>query len=77
MSCIVCGQNSEVHHLLSRKSHPEYTDEPWNHMELCRAHHSLVHSKGLYWFATKFNLVENILDRGFFFDGRKFRKHKE
>lgn len=77
MSCLVCGQHSETHHVLSRKAYPEYIDEKWNHMELCRLHHRMAHDIGLYSFAKKFNLIENILDRGFFFDGRKFRKHKE
>jgi hypothetical protein len=77
MNCLVCNRDAETHHILSRKAYPEYIDAEWNHVRLCRSHHQLIHSKGLYWFATKFNLIENILDRGFFFDGRKFRKHKD
>jgi len=76
-TCVVCGESAEIHHILTRASHPESKDCEWNHLELCRGHHSKIHAIGRTSFVKKYGLEQEMLDRGFFFDGKSWRKHKE
>jgi hypothetical protein len=61
MNCIICHKKAEIHHVKTRKAYPEYIDENWNHMLLCREHHTLIHMKGLNFMAQNYNAIRAFL----------------
>ena len=61
-SCVVCGRGADLHHILTRKAYPEYINEPWNLMPLCREHHTEIHMKGLNYMASKYLKVRLFLE---------------
>jgi hypothetical protein len=75
--CFITGELGEYHHLLSRGAYPEFKDCEWNKLPLTRQLHREAHDIGLPAFVKKYNLTEEMLNRGFFFDSVKWRKHKE
>ncbi len=54
MSCIICGLDSERHHIKTRGSGG--TDHENNIMMLCRNHHIECHKIGLKTFVRSYNL---------------------
>lgn len=59
--CQACGTMSVdrcYHHIYTRKAHPEYTNEAWNLMSLCAAHHNMIHAKGMPYMADKFPEID-------------------
>ena len=65
--CIICSENAEIHHIYTRGSHPEYKDSKWNHMLLCRKHHTEIHRIGRTSFVKKYQLQDELIRRGFEF----------
>ncbi len=59
MSCLVCGCESEKHHIKTRGAGGD--DSEYNLMDLCRIHHTEVHSLGLTTFANKYEQVNKWL----------------
>ena len=75
MNCIVCFRKpSEGDHIknFSGDSEKDIEENIW---PLCRSCHIEKHSRGLKAFVEKHNLTEELLNRGFWFDGEKWRKH--
>jgi hypothetical protein len=72
MNCIACGSNnSERHHIKTRKTFG--SNEDFNILNLCRQHHSLVHTCGMNKFIEKFPQIKNVLiEKGWEFE--EFRK---
>jgi hypothetical protein len=69
MSCIICGRDSEEHHLMTQKAHPELVDEAWNKIKVCRQHHSEFHSKGTNHMQEKYYRVKHWLhNNGWVYD---------
>lgn len=57
------------HHLLTRKSYPEYENEPWNKVSLCLADHNRIHSASLSGLTEgNFRLKKWLLDNGWEYD---------
>lgn len=52
MSCIICGQKSDKHHVKTRKSGG--CDNDFNLMNLCRKHHVETHAIGTTTFTEKY-----------------------
>jgi len=64
--CKICGSLAECHHIKTRKAWPQYKDCSWNHMYLCRKHHSECHLIGLTSFVEKYGLQVEMIKRNFF-----------
>lgn len=73
--CFITGQEGDTHHLLTRGAYPEYKDCEWNKIGLTRELHSECHDIGLPAFVKKYGLEEEMLNRNFWSDGRRWRKH--
>ena len=60
MRCVACrNRATEFHHIKSKKSGGP--DEIFNLMPIDRICHTMVHAKGLVWFANKYSGVKNFL----------------
>ena len=68
MSCLVCGGDSEIHHIYSRKAYPIFKHADWNHMPLCRTHHVEIHKTGRSTFIKKHSLEAWLDERGWVYD---------
>ena len=59
--CLICDENREgyvcFHHLKTRKAYPEFTNEAWNLMPLCKFCHATIHNNGLSFVANKYDSV--------------------
>jgi len=65
-NCFICGRSPvDEHHILTKKSHPEYKHSPFNLIYLCRAHHNEIHYLGRSSFIRKFGMESEMLNRGF------------
>ena len=75
--CFLTGQPGEEHHLLTRGAYTEYKDCDWNKIGLTRELHRECHDLGLPKFVQKYGLEEEMVNRGLWFTGRKWVRHKE
>lgn len=67
MSCIICGEDNERHHIKTRGSGG--SDDDWNIMFLCRMHHVEIHKIGRNTFIEKHNLTNYMENKGWEFIG--------
>ena len=51
----------DIDHALTQKAYPEYKNEKWNCMTICRKHHSERHQIGLVSFSKKYSVVNDWL----------------
>jgi hypothetical protein len=75
--CICCGLQGEglvtYHHIFTRKVYPEFAEEKWNQIPVCRLHHGPgngvgFHDHGTAWMANKFPSVKKWLEeKGWFY----------
>lgn len=70
--CIVCGESRDcyvcLHHLYTRKSFPEYADEPWNLIPVCQREHNLFHAKPLSYMVDKYPSVKEwLINNGWYY----------
>ena len=67
-ACAACGvqHNVDTHHIITRGARPDLENYMPNCIPLCRVHHIEVHKKGLTYFANKYNLNNELLNRGFY-----------
>ena len=65
--CIVCGVclGTHGHHILTKKARPDLKYELFNIAVLCFHHHREIHDKGRMTFIKKYNLIGNMIERGF------------
>lgn len=68
MKCLVCPNKAEIHHIHTRKSHPELIDNTDNHMPLCRLHHVKIHAIGRNTFIRKYKLERWMKNKGWSYD---------
>jgi predicted transposase YbfD/YdcC len=69
MSCVICGMESEIHHLYSRKAFPELKEASFNKIRLCRKHHQEVHSRGIKFMVKTYPDFERWMrDRNWMWD---------
>lgn len=74
MKCLLCSQKAEVHHLLTQKSYPEFKQEVWNKINVCREHHTRFHAMGTKFMSDESPKVKQwLLNYGWFFD-ENFKK---
>lgn len=56
--CTACDISMEgfvcLHHVYTRKAHPEFAKEVWNLMPLCLWHHNEIHKIGSISFCKKY-----------------------
>jgi hypothetical protein len=61
LPCVACGRYTEngnaLHHVLTRKAHPELKDKHYNLMPLCVHHHNMIHSKGARFMCEHFTNI--------------------
>jgi hypothetical protein len=74
LPCIVCFRSGEGDHILNYAGDPD-KDVEENIWCLCRAHHIEKGTIGLGAFVLAYNLKDELLSRGYWFDGFKWRKH--
>lgn len=81
--CIIC-QTDEVqrcyHHLMTRKTYPEFKDADFNKCPCCQRCHNMFHNKGTNYMATYFPLFRQwLLDHGWAFDAyqKKWRHYQK
>lgn len=55
MKCEICGSPAEVHHIITRGSGG--TDHKDNLLNLCRKHHTEIHTIGRESFSSKYEVV--------------------
>jgi len=74
MACIICGKESEIHHIYSRKAFPEFKESFWNKARLCRQHHTEIHARGIKFMAKTYPDFERWLqDKNWLWDCILFR----
>ena len=66
LPCVICGKQTEggncFHHLMSRKSHPEFKDDPRNMIPVCfLCHTEIFHKLTLVEVADKYQSVKEFL----------------
>lgn len=67
-----------LHHVYSRKSHPEYAEKIWNLMPLCFKCHELIHRFGTTSMAERFPEIKRFLTaNGWEFFADKWRHSDE
>jgi hypothetical protein len=59
--CVTGSPGGDIHHLLTRKSHPEFKDKSWNQIPLSHSLHVMIHAKGLNYMARNFPSIETWL----------------
>lgn len=75
--CLVCGNDeAEIHHIYTRKAYPEYIDEEWNHLSLCRGHHSVMHQLGIDRMAEQYVVIKSFLKENNWYKCQLQRKWK-
>lgn len=66
LPCIVCGKVAEngnsLHHIYTRKAHPEHSKESWNLIPVTQDCHNMFHSKGTEYMASKYPRVKDWLE---------------
>ena len=62
MTCELCNSESEVHHIYSRGRWGLSAEVTANKINLCRKHHSQVHTIGVQTFAKKYGLEKRFSD---------------
>ena len=64
-ACVVCGYFAEdqvcLHHLLVKRTFPQYKDASFNLIPVCLQHHNDFHSKGTRIMAEKHKSVKDWL----------------
>lgn len=55
--CIVSGLRGEIHHIYTRKAHPDLKDTPWNMIPVSRAIHMEWHNSGTDKMAKKYHQI--------------------
>jgi len=70
--CVVTGIEGDgmvcYHHLLTRKSHPEFSEERWNMIPVSLMVHNDFHNHGTPFMAKKYQRVKKwLLDHDWFF----------
>lgn len=64
--CVCCGRVAEngncFHHLLTQKTHPEFAQEKWNMIPVCKFHHVEFHNQGTGIMSVKYPGVYEFLE---------------
>jgi len=64
--CVACEKVTEngsvLHHLMSRKAHPEHQLKTWNLLPLCSFCHTEIHARGTTHMSAKYQGVLRWLE---------------